>query len=158
MPLIGPAPKPGDLIEFQRTFYQHWGIFVGNGYVVHLTDQDGYSSLSSAFGETAVVRKDHLETVACGCNYKVNNKYDSKRTPYPPSKIVNAALKEVGRRKNYSLTSANCEHFSTNLRYGNEFCDQVDNATTYALGGTAALAVGAFAALAISGMRSKQKQ
>ncbi|XP_018420767.1 PREDICTED: HRAS-like suppressor 2 [Nanorana parkeri] len=159
MPLIGPAPKPGDLIEFMRDFYQHWGVYVGGGYVVHLTDQDGWSSISSALGETAVVRKDRLETVAYGCNYKVNNKYDSKHSPFPSRKIVNAALGEVGKKMNYSLTSSNCEHFATFLRYGIEFSDQVDTAKTYAAGGAAIFAVGALAAIVVSAMRNnRQKQ
>ncbi|KAG8564133.1 hypothetical protein GDO81_016337 [Engystomops pustulosus] len=74
MPLVpGPPPQPGDLIEFSRPFYQHWGVYVGGGYVVHLTDQEGISSLSSAFGGSAVVRKERLENVANGCIYKVTN-------------------------------------------------------------------------------------
>ncbi|XP_040266326.1 phospholipase A and acyltransferase 3-like [Bufo bufo] len=137
MPLVsGPPPQPGDLIEFIRPFYQHWGIYVGNGYVVHLTDQEGWSSLSSAFGASAVVRKDRLEDVAYGCSYKVNNKYDEKIQPYPREKVVQAALELVGRTMPYSVTSANCEHFATELRYGKGFSDQVVNAATYsAVGG-----------------------
>ncbi|KAG9475513.1 hypothetical protein GDO78_003750 [Eleutherodactylus coqui] len=125
MPLLGPSPKPGDLIEFIRPLYQHWGVYVGDGYVVHLTDQEGISSLSSAFGGSAVVRKDRLENVANGCNYRVNNKYDKKREPNPPQKVVRAALELVGERMPYSVTSANCEHFATELRYGERYCDQV---------------------------------
>ncbi|XP_063800952.1 phospholipase A and acyltransferase 2-like isoform X4 [Pseudophryne corroboree] len=174
MPLQGPNPKPGDLIEFQRFAYQHWGIYVGNGEIVHLTDQDGWSSLSSAFGETAVVKKDRLERVAAGCVYKVNNKYDQKRRPYPPTKIVRAALEQVGKRLQYSVTSANCEHFVTELRYGDGFSDQgrawgassqrscgekmaqVDDAKTYAVGGGIALA--AVAAVMFSGMRNNRQK
>uniref|UniRef100_A0A8C5R973 LRAT domain-containing protein n=1 Tax=Leptobrachium leishanense TaxID=445787 RepID=A0A8C5R973_9ANUR len=120
----GPDPKPGDLIEYQRLGYQHWGIYVGDGFVVHLTDQDGFSSISSAFGASAVVRKDRMERVAAGCYYKVNNKYDGKRTPLPIRKVVHAALDKVGETLNYSLTSENCEHFVTELRYGESFSDQ----------------------------------
>ncbi|XP_077143788.1 phospholipase A and acyltransferase 3-like [Ranitomeya variabilis] len=157
MPLEGPPPKPGDLIEFMRPLYQHWGICVGGGKVVHLTDQDGYSSLSSAFGGTAVVREDPIELVADGCIYSVNNKYDQRRDPYPPGKIVNAARREVGKRMNYSVTSANCEHFVTVLRYGSGFSDQVDDATMYATGG--ALGMVAIAAVAlVATQRNHQKK
>uniref|UniRef100_A0A8C5R5R8 LRAT domain-containing protein n=1 Tax=Leptobrachium leishanense TaxID=445787 RepID=A0A8C5R5R8_9ANUR len=141
MPLIsGPPPKPGDLIEFIRPFYQHWGIYVGDGYVVHLTDQEGWSSFSSAFGGTAVVRKDRLENVANGCSYRVNNKYDQKMIPYPPEEVIKAALDLVGQTMNYSVTSANCEHFATELRYGRCISEQVVQAATYAAVGGAALA------------------
>lgn len=157
MPLIGPEPKPGDLIEFHRNLYQHWGVYVGNGYVVHLTDQEGWSSLSSALGEKAVVRKDPIDKVAYGSTYEVNNKYDSKCSPFPSSKIVNAALREVGKTMNYSVTSSNCEHFATKLRYGVEFCDQVDNAKMYAAGGVVATAVGVVTAFALM-RNNRQKQ
>ncbi|XP_075426090.1 phospholipase A and acyltransferase 3-like [Ascaphus truei] len=157
MPLVsGPDPKPGDLIEFFRGVYQHWGIYVGNGYVVHLTDQDGWSSLSSAFGGTAVVRKDRLEDVAQGWYYKVNNKYDQKRRPYPPNKVVREALAKVGEKMSYSVTSANCEHFVTDLRYGDSFSDQVDNGkTVVAVGGGIFFAVAAVAAF--SSMRNRRQ-
>ncbi|KAG9475514.1 phospholipase A and acyltransferase 3-like [Eleutherodactylus coqui] len=157
MPLLGPSPKPGDLIEFIRPLYQHWGVYVGDGYVVHLTDQEGISSLSSAFGGSAVVRKDRLENVANGCNYRVNNKYDKKREPNPPQKVVRAALELVGERMPYSVTSANCEHFATELRYGERYCDQVADA-----GKAAVVGVGIFAALAtvavIAGRSRRQNQ
>ncbi|XP_075043830.1 phospholipase A and acyltransferase 2-like [Mixophyes fleayi] len=156
MPLQGPDPKPGDLIEFHRSIYQHWGIYVGNGQVVHLTDQDGYSSLSSAFGGTAVVRKDPIERVAAGCIYMVNNKYDKKRCPYPPQKIVKAALEKVGQKLNYSVTSANCEHFVTELRYDACFSDQVDNATTAVGVGAGAVAIGVIAAVMFASTRNKK--
>ncbi|KAE8607239.1 hypothetical protein XENTR_v10011091 [Xenopus tropicalis] len=157
MPLVGVAPVEGDLIEFHRPLYQHWGIYVGKGCVVHLTDQQGFSYLSSAFGGTAEVKMEPLEAVAAGCNYQVNNKYDKKRSPLPPTKVVRAAIDQVGQTKQYSVTSANCEHFVTELRYEKAYCDQVDNAITYAtVGGGVVAALGVIAAF--SSMRNKQKQ
>ncbi|XP_075182800.1 phospholipase A and acyltransferase 2-like isoform X2 [Anomaloglossus baeobatrachus] len=158
MPLeSGPPPQLGDLIEFIRPFYQHWGIYVGDGYVVHLTDQEGGSSLSSAFGGSAVVRKDHLENVAKGCCYKVNNKYDEKVKPYPPEKVVRAALELVDQTMPYSVTRANCEHFATELRYGKGFSDQVANAALYtAVGGGIFAAVLATIAVVTRSRRQNQ--
>uniref|UniRef100_A0A8C5R7A2 LRAT domain-containing protein n=1 Tax=Leptobrachium leishanense TaxID=445787 RepID=A0A8C5R7A2_9ANUR len=159
MPLVGPLPKPGDLIEYQRVGYQHWGIYVGDGDVVHLTDQDGISSLSSAFGASAVVKKDRMEKVADGCDYKVNNKYDEKRTPLPIRKVVQAALDKVGEKLNYSLTRENCEHFVTELRYGEAFSDQVDNAMIYAAGGAVGFGlVAVSAAVAMNVTRNKHQK
>ncbi|CAH2330362.1 HRAS-like suppressor 3, partial [Pelobates cultripes] len=90
--------------------------------------QEGWSSLSSAFGGSAVVRKDPMEKVAGGCNYQVNNKYDKKRKPLPKGKVVQAALNEVGKKMTYSVTKENCEHFVTQLRYEESFSDQVQSA------------------------------
>ncbi|XP_063800948.1 phospholipase A and acyltransferase 2-like isoform X2 [Pseudophryne corroboree] len=158
MPLVsGPPPQPGDLIEFIRPIYQHWGIYVGDGYVVHLTDQEGWSSLSSAFGGSAVVRKDHLEQVAQGCNYRVNNKYDLKKSPYPPEKVVQAALEQVGQTMPYSVTTANCEHFVTEIRYGNCFSDQAANVTLYAAVGGGIVAA-ALATIAVVVRSKRQNQ
>lgn len=43
--LLKVKPRPGDLIEIFRLGYEHWAIYVGNGYVVHLGAQgkDGFS-------------------------------------------------------------------------------------------------------------------
>ncbi|KAM9302180.1 phospholipase A and acyltransferase 2-like [Gastrophryne carolinensis] len=154
----GPPPQLGDLIEFLRPLYQHWGIYVGDGYVVHLTDQEGWTSLASAFGGSAVVRKDRLENVAQGCNYRVNNKYDLKWRPYPPEKVVQAALEQVGRVMPYSVTSANCEHFVTELRYGSCCSEQVANVAMYtAVGGGILAAVLATVAV-ITRSRRRQNQ
>ncbi|XP_075692932.1 phospholipase A and acyltransferase 2-like [Rhinoderma darwinii] len=158
MPLVsGPPPQPGDLIEFIRPFYQHWGIYVGDGYIVHLTDQEGQTSLSSAFGGFAVVRKEHLENVANGCNYKINNKFDEKLTPYSPGKVVRAALQLVDQTMSYSVTSANCEHFATELRYGKGFSDQVVNAVTYTSVGVGIFAA-ALATIAVVARNRRQNQ
>ncbi|XP_063800959.1 phospholipase A and acyltransferase 3-like [Pseudophryne corroboree] len=158
MPLQGPSPIPGDLIEFFRPVYQHWGVYVGQGYVVHLTDQDGWISISSAFGEKAVVRKDHIDTVAAGCIYRVNNKYDKKRSPYPPGKVVKAALEQVGEQLDYSVTSANCEHFATELRYGNRSSQQVDQAFVAAgVGAGVFIAAGLIAGVLFTSIRNKRQ-
>ncbi|XP_073460978.1 phospholipase A and acyltransferase 2-like [Aquarana catesbeiana] len=158
MPLMsGPPPQLGDLIEFFRPLYQHWGIYVGNGYVVHLTDQEGWSSLSSALGGSAVVRKDHLEDIARGCNYRVNNKFDQKMSPYPSEKVVQAALQQLGQIMPYSVTSANCEHFVTELRYGDCVSEQVANIALYTAVGGGILAA-ALATLAIITRSRRQNQ
>ncbi|XP_069594666.1 phospholipase A and acyltransferase 4-like isoform X2 [Ranitomeya imitator] len=117
MPCLGPLPKPGDLIEFDNIAFEHWGVYVGDGKIVHLTDPVGF---------IAFVKEHKLTTFVF--DYKVNNKYDKKAKPYPPEKIVKAARKEVGKIRIYDLLKANCEHFATELRYGTPFCEQVEEA------------------------------
>lgn len=43
--LLQAKPRPGDLIEIFRFGYEHWAIYVGDGYVVHLAppSKDGFS-------------------------------------------------------------------------------------------------------------------
>ncbi|CAJ0956251.1 unnamed protein product [Ranitomeya imitator] len=119
----GPLPQPGDLIEFNHGFYDHWGVCVEDGKVVHLTDPKGLGSFSTSLGAVAVVKEESLADSPH--DYKVNNKYDKKADPYPPGKIVKAARMEVGKIRKFDLLKANCEHFVTALRYGIAFCEQV---------------------------------
>ncbi|KAM3920557.1 phospholipase A and acyltransferase 3-like isoform 2-T2 [Leptodactylus fuscus] len=131
MPLKGSYPEPGDLVEFYRGVYQHWGVYVGDGKVVHLTTGLLGSSGSSCSSSSSLpgvgkgmVKEESLETVAGEDTYRVNNKYDEKRNPRPADEIVKAAREEVGKKKKYAVTCANCEHFVTELRYGSSYSDQ----------------------------------
>uniref|UniRef100_A0A8C0G2P1 LRAT domain-containing protein n=1 Tax=Chelonoidis abingdonii TaxID=106734 RepID=A0A8C0G2P1_CHEAB len=119
-------PKPGDLIQISRFGYQHWALYVGNGYVIHLAPpRAGSSSIMSVLTDRAVVKKERLRDVAGGDRYRVNNKYDGRCSPLPVSKILMEAKFLVGQKMRYSVTSENCEHFVTQLRYGQPMCDQV---------------------------------
>uniref|UniRef100_A0A8C9PS20 LRAT domain-containing protein n=1 Tax=Spermophilus dauricus TaxID=99837 RepID=A0A8C9PS20_SPEDA len=125
-----PPPKPGDLIEIFRFGYEHWAIYVGNGYVVHPAPtpeaaRGGVSGFSSVVGNRAIVKKELLSMVAGRDKYRVNNKNDKKYNPLPPNKIVQQAEKMVGKEVPYSLTSDNCEHFVTKLRHGVSLSGQV---------------------------------
>ncbi|KAF7238622.1 HRAS-like suppressor 3 [Varanus komodoensis] len=121
---------PGDLIEIFRFGYQHWAIYVGNGFVIHLAPPSefagaGCASLMSTLTDKALVRKELLQEVVGRNRYRVNNKYDAKFPPLPAAKIVRRAEEKVGQQLAYKVTSENCEHFVTELRYGVAASDQV---------------------------------
>ncbi|KAM9134218.1 phospholipase A and acyltransferase 3-like [Pangshura tecta] len=133
MPPLFEEPKPGDLIEIFRIGYQHWALYVGNGYVIHLAPPSEYagagsSSIMSVLTDRAVVKRERLQDVAGGDRYQVNNKYDGRCSPLPVSKILMKAKSLVGQEMLYSITWKNCEHFVTELRYGQSMCDQVRDA------------------------------
>uniref|UniRef100_A0A671WQ43 Phospholipase A and acyltransferase 4-like n=1 Tax=Sparus aurata TaxID=8175 RepID=A0A671WQ43_SPAAU len=116
-----PTPEPGDLIEITRVAYQHWAVYVGDGYVVHVTlPPDGAASSSSRSGpaKKAMVRKQKLQEVVGHHKWRINNILDKKYKPRPPQIIVEEALGQVGKMMEYSVISKNCEHFATQLRYG----------------------------------------
>uniref|UniRef100_A0A8C6X9V9 LRAT domain-containing protein n=1 Tax=Naja naja TaxID=35670 RepID=A0A8C6X9V9_NAJNA len=118
--------KPGDLIEIFRSCYQHWGIYVGEGKVVHLAPEcDGAASVLAVLSDRAYVKKDWLETVVRSDQYRVNNKHDHTYPPLPLSKTLERAEELVGKEMPYNLTSHNCEHFVMELRYGIAMSDQV---------------------------------
>ncbi|XP_032090187.1 phospholipase A and acyltransferase 2-like [Thamnophis elegans] len=114
-------PKPGDLIEIFRLGYEHWAVYVGSGYVVHVTSSGDSNS-------KAMVKKEWLSHVAGRNNYRVNNKHDSTYPVRSPEEIVSMAEMWVGKKMEYNLFTENCEHFATRMRYNVSHCDQVLNA------------------------------
>ncbi|KAG8146751.1 hypothetical protein E2320_013858 [Naja naja] len=107
----------------------HWAIYVGNGYVIHLAPPSelagaGCASLMSTLTNKALVKKERLLEVVGHDRYRVNNKHDSKYTPLPVNKIIQMAEEKVGQELEYKITSENCEHFVTELRYGVARSDQ----------------------------------
>ncbi|XP_061461976.1 phospholipase A and acyltransferase 3-like isoform X2 [Rhineura floridana] len=143
--------KPGDLIEISRLGYQHWAIYVGSGYVIHLAPsadacQPSISSLMCVMSGKGVVKKELLWSIVGGDVCRVNNKYDRKYKPFPASKIVRNAESLLGKEMCYSFASENCEHFATRLRYGIAKSDQVRD--TLVAGTVGLLGVGVLAAMA----------
>ncbi|NWR98192.1 HRSL1 enzyme, partial [Motacilla alba] len=121
-------PQPGDLIEIDRPLYQHWAIYVGDGYIVHVTDE-GASSVwlcsSSIRATRAKVKKQLLEVVVGNHKWRVNNRYDRSRTPLPVEEIIWRAELCIDREVPYNVLDSNCEHFVTMLRYGEGESEQV---------------------------------
>ncbi|XP_064143962.1 phospholipase A and acyltransferase 3-like isoform X1 [Loxodonta africana] len=160
--LLQDRPKLGDLIEIFRIGYQHWAIYVGGGYVIHLAPPSefagaGAASVMSALMDKAIVKKELLSVVVGRDRYRINNKHDDRYFPLPPRKIVQRAEKLVGREVVYQLTSRNCEHFVNELRYGVACSDQVSDAVaTVGAVGVGLAAVGLIALLVTRNRRQQQ--
>ncbi|NXS86110.1 HRSL1 enzyme, partial [Erpornis zantholeuca] len=123
-------PVPGDLIEIKRGIYQHWALYVGDGYVIHVTPVDENAPPLSASTVTlltkmAKVKMELMEKVAGNDDWNVNNKYDRSHIPFPMMEIVWRAARWIDREVPYDLLGSNCEHFVTMLRYGEAVSDQV---------------------------------
>ncbi|XP_042294747.1 phospholipase A and acyltransferase 3-like [Sceloporus undulatus] len=158
-------PKPGDLIEISRVAYEHWAVYVGSGYVIHLAPTvDGIveastNSLMSIVSEKALVKKELLKNIVGDGRYCINNKYDSEYCPRPANKIIQEAESLLGKKVDYSVATFNCEHFVTNLRYGKARSDQVKDAVT--AGAVGVLGFGAIVgltALICSAFSSRDRQ
>ncbi|XP_033030469.1 uncharacterized protein LOC117061648 isoform X1 [Lacerta agilis] len=151
----------GDLIEIFRFGYQHWAIYVGNGFVIHLAPPSEYAgagcaSIMSTLTDKALVKKELLQEVAGKHRYRVNNKHDTKFPPLPRTKIVQRAEEMVGQMLQYKVTSENCEHFVTELRYGVPRSDQVRDALVgVSIAGLGLAALGLFGAAVVK--RKKQQ-
>ncbi|XP_014744315.1 PREDICTED: phospholipid-metabolizing enzyme A-C1-like [Sturnus vulgaris] len=157
--------SPGDLIEIDRRVYQHWALYVGDGYVINVTPVDeGAPSLSvsttSIFTRKAKVKKQLLKEVVKNHKWRVNNKHDRSHTPRPVKEIIRKAEQWIDKEVPYDLIDSNCEHFVTKLRYGEAVSDQVKKAVVYtasAVGGIILAGLAAVVVKGFSGASSKEK-
>ncbi|XP_068181358.1 phospholipase A and acyltransferase 3-like [Antennarius striatus] len=139
--LYDEKPEPGDLIEIFRGSYQHWAVYVGDGFVVHLAPPSevpgaGASSMMSIVAEKALVKKEELWDVVETHHWVINNSLDEKYEPRQDGVIVREACALVGEELPYCIFRGNCEHFANEMRYGRAESRQVRKA------GEAVVAVG----------------
>jgi len=136
------AMKAGDLIEFHRGLYTHWGVAIGDGKIVHLSgdDDDGLSAnvggkLGSVSGsvftisgvsfEKANVKCDDFWDIARTSKANVNNSKDEYIRADAEHVIIDRALSRMGTI-GYNMLWSNCEHFASWCRYGMAWSEQVD--------------------------------
>ncbi|XP_053487066.1 phospholipase A and acyltransferase 3 [Ictalurus furcatus] len=158
-------PQPGDLIEIFRGTYQHWGICVGDGYIIHLAPpsesaQAGAYSMMSVLCDKAVVKKEQLWDVAGTDKYTINNLLDKKYEPRPIHVILQEAHSLLGQELPYCVFSGNCEHFVTELRYGKRESRQVRKAVEVGVAVSVGTLIGVgilAAASAFFGSSNKEK-
>ncbi|KAM4554820.1 phospholipase A and acyltransferase 3-like isoform 1-T4 [Odontesthes bonariensis] len=162
--LYDEKPEPGDLIEIFRGSYQHWAVYVGDGFVVHLAPPSevpgaGANSMMSVLTEKAMVKKEELWDVVGTNKWEVNNSLDKKYEPRPARVIVREARALVGQELPYCVVRWNCEHFVTELRYGKAESRQVRKAgETAVMAGVAAAAVFGIVALTRSLLSGSKKE
>ncbi|XP_060784063.1 phospholipase A and acyltransferase 3-like [Neoarius graeffei] len=155
-------PHLGDLIEISRGTYEHWGIYVGDGYIIHLAPPSehahaGAYSMMSVLHDKAVVKKEQLWDVVGSDKYTINNLLDEKYDPRPIHVILQEAHSLVGQELPYCVVRKNCEHFVTELRYGKAESRQVRKAAIWTGAGIATIVVGLLA-LTIFGSDNKEKK
>lgn len=134
--------RPGDLVEFHRGLYKHWGVVIGDGKIIHLSgeDDDGLSATANHhFGsvsgslftisgvnfEKAKVKCDDFWDVARKSRADINNSKDQYIRADAPHVIVKRALSKMGNI-GYNMLWSNCEHFASWCRYGMAWSEQVD--------------------------------
>uniref|UniRef100_A0A8C1LFZ7 LRAT domain-containing protein n=1 Tax=Cyprinus carpio TaxID=7962 RepID=A0A8C1LFZ7_CYPCA len=119
-----------NVIEIFRDGYQHWAIYVGDGYVIHLVTACEVFCLF-----VITLKKEKLQDVAGNDKYRINNHLDDTYEPRPIEDI---------------LQEAERFHCATLVRYGNPQSKQVQfNLAAAAL---------VFGILALATIRKKQNQ
>ncbi|XP_032887199.1 phospholipase A and acyltransferase 1 isoform X1 [Amblyraja radiata] len=153
-------PHPGDLIEIFRPAYQHWALYLGDGYVINISPLEegppaSFSSAKSVFSRKAMAKMQLLKDVVGQDPFKINNKYDDSHIPLTVEEIVKRAEFLIGQEVSYDLLGNNCEHFVTLLRYGEGVSDQANRAISVISFVTAAAS--AFSLAGLFHNRSRQR-
>ncbi|XP_006974529.1 phospholipase A and acyltransferase 1 isoform X1 [Peromyscus maniculatus bairdii] len=152
-------PRPADLIEVFRPGYQHWALYLGDGYVINIAPVDGIasalSSAKSVFSTKALVKMQLLKDVVGEDKYRVNNKYDTTYPPLPVEEVILRSEFVIGQEVAYDLLVNNCEHFVTLLRYGEGVSDQANRAVSTI--GFVAAAIDIFTFLGLFPKRQRTK-
>ncbi|XP_022370932.1 phospholipid-metabolizing enzyme A-C1 [Enhydra lutris kenyoni] len=153
-------PQPGDLIEVFRSGYQHWALYLGDGYVINIAPlEDGISSsfmsAKSIFSRKALVKMQLLRDVVGKDTYRINNKYDGTYSPLPVEEVMQRSEMVIGQEVEYDILVNNCEHFVTLLRYGEGVSEQANQAISTI--GFVAAAAGAFSLLGLFPKRQRAK-
>ncbi|XP_070960068.1 phospholipase A and acyltransferase 3-like [Oncorhynchus clarkii lewisi] len=162
--LYDKKPEPGDLIEIFRGNYQHWALYVGDGFVVHLAPpSEGpgarANSMMSVLSDKAKVKKEEIWDVVGHDQWCVNNQLDEKYQVRPIHEILREAQAYVDQEMPYCVFRGNCEHFVTELRYGKAESRQVRQAVGMAtLVGFGVLAFVGIAAIFGGGSKKKNEE
>ena len=119
----------GDIIEFKRVGYSHFSVYLGNNRLLQYEtpEFDNISPLNvfSNFPSQTLINV--IDKTANGDPVRVNNK-NKLNVPVNMTAIstrVEEALQKNGT-VHYNIFTRNCEHFSTWVRFGFGFSDQIN--------------------------------
>ncbi|KAM5277013.1 phospholipase A and acyltransferase 1 isoform 1-T1 [Hipposideros larvatus] len=153
-------PQPGDLIEVFRPAYQHWALYLGDGYVINIAPlEDGipasFTSAKSVFSRKALVKMQLLKDVAGNDTFRINNKYNETHPPLPIEEVMQRSEFVIGQEVEYDILANNCEHFVTLLRYGEGVSEQANRVISTI--GFVTAAAGAFSFWGLFPKRQRSK-
>lgn len=116
-------PDLGDVIYADRGLYKHYGIYVGNGQVVHFSSKKE----DEMNAKDAIIKITSIQDFAKDDQVFIEKK---DLQPFSPEIVVTRAENMIGKCKGeYNLIFNNCEHFANWCKYGEKKSEQVENAT-----------------------------
>jgi hypothetical protein len=125
--LPNSAPAPGDVIYVNRGAYKHYGVYAGEGKVVHFAPLEG----AEISAENAVIHETTMAGFLKGGELVVDTR---DKSGFPREEIVRRARSQTGS-KGYSLAFYNCEHFARWCKTGKIESQQVEAAAEIAVRG-----------------------
>lgn len=103
----------GDILKVSRLLYYHYGVYVGDGRVIHFSAPEGMSETDPFSADIFEVT---LSEFSKGEMPFVDNRC---RPSFSPDEIVERARMMLGtQRGNYNLFGNNCEHFANWCKTG----------------------------------------
>ncbi|XP_033100470.1 phospholipase A and acyltransferase 3-like [Anneissia japonica] len=150
--------RPGDLVKVKRWKpipYWHWGVYIGNGEVIHLSGAE----FNIKAKDTAYVHRVSWKEFLDG-----DDRWDYIPCPYDldRAEVVRRAKRAEGRlfrNRPYDLISNNCEHFARWCHGKAESKQVQDVAKWAAIGGAVVLGAGILAAAVLpDDKEEKQKE
>lgn len=148
--LSGSFLKPGDVVGVSRTLYDHYGIYIGEGRIIHYADKTGDFGKNVSICETGLNEfkkgsEDYFvlhfpkeggppRKIRSSTDFSANPRegtgildfiFKAKYTLLSPEETVKRAKSRLGE-KAYNLTKNNCEHFALWCKTGKAFSRQVD--------------------------------
>ncbi|XP_019642088.1 PREDICTED: retinoic acid receptor responder protein 3-like [Branchiostoma belcheri] len=128
--LLNRCLQVGDLIEFPRIGYSHWGVYVGGGQVIHLICLEGniVKCCNPVTGaKRGEIKEEPFMKVAGTSKAKINNYKDNEMSRHSPVEIVKRAKRYKGL---VEYKCGGCEMFVTWCRYGEGTCEQIQKVKT----------------------------
>ncbi|OUL84862.1 lecithin retinol acyltransferase family protein [Paraburkholderia hospita] len=129
-PSTGIEPDEGSHIVSRRSAYDHHGIYVGDGKVVH------YAGLCRSL-HPGPVEEATIECFASGHEIAV---IPNPMARYVGADVVRRARSRLGENR-YRLLSNNCEHFCNWCLYGESRSEQVEACFAHPLQALRAVAI-----------------
>lgn len=110
----------GCIFEVDRMYYKHYGIYCGDGEIIHYVPIDDNINKGKA-----IIKKTHLNDFFKTKEEFENGKYYEPELPHQD--VVKQAYSFLGS-KNYNLAFMNCEHFARYCANGKSESYQVEQA------------------------------
>ena len=138
--------KVGDVIGISRGIYEHFGIYIGNGKVIHYASLDGDISEENEIREAwidqfldgatkfysidferinrDIRRKKILDSgISTLAELKKRFQEGTEYSIYSPKETIKRAKSKIGEHR-YNLLKNNCEHFAFWCKTGEKECNQ----------------------------------
>ena len=115
--------RPGDIIRVYTGRYYHFGIYAGDGEVIHFAGPDAHTLTDASM---AKIRKDSLDHFSMGKSLEVREySLKEKLKKRPARKVIGEAAGQLGN-EGYDIIYNNCEPFVNRCVFGVAYSTQID--------------------------------